>query len=357
MTKNSDGIFKDWGERLDYSPVKGRKGKNIRSGKGTDSKPQKPSGPATREKLARTTRRVPEVMVKITGGGKNMNHIEASIEYISRDGEVEIEDENGEIYQGLEGVKDVRDAWARGRIGIPEEGQRRKEAFNIILSMPPGTDRNAVKDSARAFAAAQFRNHQYVFASHEDEKHPHVHLIVKAVAHNGIRLNPRKADLQLWRERFAEQLRDRGIEANATPRRARGVVKKAEKQAVHNIDLEFEQGKRESPSLITQARKQAAEQEVRAGKKRNSPIQDKFSAARKEAEKVYGKIARALSTGNGEDKAQALQIVDFVKQMPPVVTKHQQLVNDLQAADARKQAIKQSEVEKGRVGPEDEKSR
>lgn len=357
MTKNSDGIFKDWGERVDYSPVKGRKGKNIRSGKSTYSPAEKPSGPATREKFARTTKRVPEVMVKITGGGKNMNHIEASIEYISRDGEVEIEDENGDLHKGLDSVKDVRDAWARGRIGIPEEGQKRKEAFNIILSMPPGTDRESVKDSARAFAAAQFQNHQYVFASHEDEKHPHVHLIVKAVANDGIRLNPRKADLQLWREGFAEQLRERGIEANATPRRARGVVKKAEKQVVHNIDLEFEQGRRDSPSLITKARKQAAEQEVRTGTKRNNPIQDKFSDARKGVEKIYGQIARTLSKGSTEDKALALQIVDFVKQMPPVVTKHQQLVNDLQAAKARKQTLKINEVEQGRAEPKDERTR
>ena len=357
MTKNSDGIFKDWGERLDYSAVKGRKGKNIRSGKSEDSKPQKPSGPATRKKLAMTTKRVPEVMVKITGGGKNMNHIEASIKYISRDGEVEIEDENGEIHLGLDGVKDVRDAWAKGRIGIPDESQKRKEAFNIILSMPPGTDRNAVKDSARAFAADEFKEFQYIFASHEDEKHPHVHLIVKAVAYDGIRLNPRKADLQLWRERFAEQLRDRGIEANATPRKARGVVKKAEKQAVQNIDLEFEQGKRESPSLITKARMQAAEQESKADEKPNSQFQDKFSATRKETEKIYGNIARALSTGDSEDKSLALQIVDFVKQMPPVATKHQQLVNDLCAEEIHKQVIKPNEVEQGRVQPNDEKSR
>jgi type III secretion system FlhB-like substrate exporter len=223
--------------------------------------------------------------------------------------------------------------------------------------MPPGTDRESVKDSARAFAAAQFRNHQYVFASHEDERHPHVHLIVKAVAHDGIRLNPRKADLQLWRVRFAEQLRERGIEANATPRRARGVVKKAEKQAVHNIDLEFEQGKRDSPSLITKARKQAAEQEVKTGKKRNNPIQDNFSVARKGVEKVYGQIARTLSKGDAEDKTLALQIVDFVKQMPTVVTKHQQLVEDLRTAEARKQGVKTNEVEQVRAQPGDERTR
>ena len=357
MRKNSDGIFKDWGERLGYSPVKGRKAKNIRGGKTTESKPEKPSGPATREKLARTARRVPEVMVKITGGGKNMKHIEASIEYISRDGEVEIEDENGDVHRGLDGVKDVRDAWARGRIGIPETGQARKEAFNIILSMPAGTDRELVKNSARAFAAAQFKNYQYVFASHDDEKHSHVHLIVKAVGRDGKRLNPRKADLQKWRERFAEQLRERGLEANATPRRARGVVKKAEKQAVHNIDLEFAQGKRDSPSLITQARKQAAEQEIRTGKPRSNPVQDKFSVARKGAVRIYGEIARTLSKGDTDEKALAVQIVDFVKQMPPVVTKHQQIVDDLRAIEARKQMARTNEVEQGRAVQMDERTR
>jgi hypothetical protein len=126
---------------------------------------------------------------------------------------------------------------------------------------------------------------------------------------------------------------------------------------VQNIDLEFEQRKREMPSLITKARKQAAEQESRADAKQNSPFQDKFSATRKEAEKIYGKIARALSTGDSGDKALAVQIVDFVKQMPPVVTKHQQLVNDLRAEEHHKQAIKPNEVEQGRAQPSDEKSR
>lgn len=38
---------------------------------------------------------------------------------------------------------------------------------------------------------------------------------------DGVRLNPRKADLQRWRERFAHELRERGVEAEATRRASR----------------------------------------------------------------------------------------------------------------------------------------
>jgi hypothetical protein len=364
MTKTViDGIIKDWGERLHYSPIKGSKGRNIRSGGTTKAaKPARPSGPATKEKIARTAKKTAEVMVKISGGGKNMKHIKAHMDYISRNGQVEIEDENGDVHKGMEAVRDVRDSWAKGKIGIPYDGEKRKEAFNIVLSMPPGTDRQAVKDAAREFAKQEFGNHQYVFAAHDDEKHPHVHLAVKAVGHDGIRLNPRKGDLQFWREQFAEKLRDQGIEANATPRKARGIVQKAEKQAVRHIDAEFEEGKRKEPARVTRAKKQAAEVEVATGEKRVNPAQDNISAARKSTQKAYGRIARALATGAAEDKQIALDIVRLVQTMPPVVTKHETLVQSLRGAGG-KTAEREAETNQrqhdgqGRAKPVDEQTR
>ena len=41
---------------------------------------------------------------------------------------------------------------------------------------------------------------------------------MKAAGLDGNRLNPRKADLQRWREGFAEALREHGIEATTTSR-------------------------------------------------------------------------------------------------------------------------------------------
>ncbi|QPN17977.1 relaxase/mobilization nuclease domain-containing protein (plasmid) [Pseudomonas aeruginosa] len=324
MSRVVDGVLKDWGERYDYGRVQGRRGKNIRSGPPKKAPPPaKPSGPATREKVARTVKKAPEVMVKISGGGKNMQRIKAHMDYISRNGAVDLEDENGYTYLGKEDVRAVRDAWAKGKIGIPYEGEKRREAFNIVLSMPPGTDRQAVKNAARAFASAQFNNHQYVFAAHDDEKHPHVHLSVKAVDFDGVRLNPRKADLQLWRELFAEKLRDQGIEANATPRKARGVVQKAEKQAVRQME------RRGAVSRAKAAQLADAEREATGGPKKKNPAQDRISANRKEAEQTYGKVARALASGETEDKQLAVQIVRFVQQMPPLETQHDVLVQRL----------------------------
>src|SRR5215212_6766934 len=57
---------------------------------------------------------------------------------------------------------------------------------------------------------------------HAHQANPHVHISVRAESMHGKRLNPRKADLQRWRETFAEKLRGRGIDAEATRQATRG---------------------------------------------------------------------------------------------------------------------------------------
>jgi hypothetical protein len=47
-----------------------------------------------------------------------------------------------------------------------------------------------------------------------------LHLTVRALGDHGERLIPKKAELQAWRQAFAQALRDRGIEAEATMARA-----------------------------------------------------------------------------------------------------------------------------------------
>ncbi|MGU9945096.1 relaxase/mobilization nuclease domain-containing protein [Bordetella avium] len=344
-----DGVIKDWGERADYGRVQGRKGKNIAGGR--YSKPAPTKRPAGREKLAATVRKAPEVMVKISGGGKDMRSIKAHMDYISRNGAVELEDEQGRVHQGKEDVRAVRDDWRGG--GIPYEDGKKREAFNIVLSMPPGTDRASVKNAARAFAAELFGNHQYVFAAHDDEKHPHVHLAVKAVDLDGVRLNPRKADLQHWRETFAEKLREQGIEANATPRKVRGVVQKAEKQAVRHIDREHARGRRKAPARVSASQREAAELEARAGRKHVNPAHDNIIAQRKSVQHDFGTVARALATGDQDDKRLAVEVVQFVKQMPPIKTRHAEQVEALQRATVQQggQGVEQTQ-QPGKPSPE-----
>ncbi|PIL18185.1 hypothetical protein P775_21035 [Puniceibacterium antarcticum] len=68
-----------------------------------------------------------------------------------------------------------------------------------------------------------------------DTQHPHVHLTVRTIGQDGERLNLRKADLQHLRDTFAEKLRQRGIEAESTPRHARSKTRKGEATPVYKI--------------------------------------------------------------------------------------------------------------------------
>ncbi len=95
--------------------------------------------------------------------------------------------------------------------------------------MPRGTDPLTVQWAAREFARVEFADHRYVMVLHEHQANPHVHLSVKAASKQGKRLNPRKADLQRWRETFAERLGERGIDAEASPQITRGGIRRSER--------------------------------------------------------------------------------------------------------------------------------
>ncbi len=70
--------------------------------------------------------------------------------------------------------------------------------------MPAATSAATVRDAARAFAREVFADQfDYVFARHTDAQHPHVHLAVRPLGEEGERLNPKKADLEIWRQVFA----------------------------------------------------------------------------------------------------------------------------------------------------------
>jgi len=136
-----------WGERLFYPRLKkyGRPGKNLRiRWRGN-----------VRAKLMAIVRRAPEVMVKVTGGGRGMGSIKAHMVYMSRRGQLPVEDERGDVFVGKEALASLADEWRLGGAEIPLRSHRR-EAFHVMLSMPADTDPQAVLGAAREFAQAEF---------------------------------------------------------------------------------------------------------------------------------------------------------------------------------------------------------
>jgi hypothetical protein len=324
MSDQFDSALIEWGERLFQRPLRQNRPKKSVSGIFNQVKQRQYSIGAranrVRQKIAATTKRVPEVMVKISGSGRGMNKIKAHLEYISRNGKVELENEVGETITGRDSVSDLENEWAFGQYGISSESQKR-EAFNIVLSMPPGTDREAVTRAARDFAKAEFsENHQYVFATHDDEKHPHVHLCVKALGIDGTRLNPRKQDLQHWRELFAEKMQEHGIEANATPRRARGIVRQNEKQSV------------------VQMRRRDAKEMGSVKSRDIAPTPEQIARAKRATIDAYHGLAQALtSSSDPSDRKLVIGIVDFLKDMP-LLSKSQGRTAEVDRSNDRSQA-------------------
>jgi hypothetical protein len=217
MTSDSsiDGVLIQWGDRLFYPRnriVKSQTPRLHLTGQ---------RAAAIRSRIAATVRRAPQVMVKVTGGGRGMKAIAAHLRYISRGGRLDIEDDRGVVELGKDVLSDIERQWRFGGAYIEDEGHRR-EAFNIMLSMPHGVDPQIVQRAAREFAEIELADHRYVMVLHDDQAKPHVHISVKAESKHGKRLNPCRADLHRWRETFAEKLRGWGVDAEATRQATRG---------------------------------------------------------------------------------------------------------------------------------------
>jgi len=160
-----------------------------------------PSGrftPAQIEQIQRTVRRVPEVMVKVTGGGTKAGAVAAHFAYISRKGELTIETDEGDRIADRDAKKALIRDWhlelSAGQYRAPRDGRatarKTKLVHNIVFSMPSPTPPEKVLSAARKFAREKFAlQHRYAMVLHTDRPHPHVHMVVKAESEKGQRLH------------------------------------------------------------------------------------------------------------------------------------------------------------------------
>ncbi|WP_244534390.1 relaxase/mobilization nuclease domain-containing protein [Halomonas caseinilytica] len=156
----------------------------------------------------------PEVVVRIVSNAYDADQVESDLLRISKNGTVELEDESGQFSFTEDMVRDLARDWSRFQ-GLQRKNSR--YTTNIVLSMPAGTDPQALKRASQAFAKRQFgQNYQYAMALHTDTDNPHVQLTVRNLGNDGRRLHVAKGDPQKWREVFADELERCGVEAKAT---------------------------------------------------------------------------------------------------------------------------------------------
>jgi hypothetical protein len=163
------------------------------------------------------------------------------------------------------------------------------------------------------FAREEFGlKHRYTTVLHTDEPHPHVHMVVKAVSEQGVRLNIRKAALREWRRDFARHLRALGVAANATERAVRGETRASKRDGVYRARLRGDS---------TYVRAVAAE--LLEGNVRTDPGKHKLVETRKAVEGGWRSVASLLEQNGHQGLARDVQL--FVHRLPPALTEKEQI--------------------------------
>jgi hypothetical protein len=285
--------------------------------------------------LGRMARRVPEVVVRITGRQTGGSHVLANFTYISRlghgeDQEVTLYTSDGDELHDGRSMQVLAQDWQAWETG---DNSRRSGSTSIsmILSMPVGVDSFALRDAALAFANEEMANRSWVAALHQDRDHPHVHLTIARRDHDGRRFHPDRDDLFRYRQVFAQKLRDHGIEANATPCRTRGVdpvqehigvIKMREQGVSPRVDVSRVERSRETSGLAA-----------------DEPAAGHIGAQQRVIRSVYERsIAELAASPDPDHQAVARSLRSFVATMPAPEVNSEKVTNrqrgDVRSVDA-----------------------
>jgi hypothetical protein len=288
--------------------------------------------PAQVDHIRRTVQRVPEAVVKVLPRDSNdLNSAGRHLNYIGRYGKLELETDDGERLQGKGIGKTLLEDWdvdiddirRQANLAATKGRKPPKLIHKLMFSMPPGTPPEKVLAAVQNLAREQFAlQHRYAFVLHTDESHPHVHLVLKAISEQGVRLNIQKATLRHWRSEFARNLRLLGVPANATERAVRGESKKPKRDGIYRAGL-----RGDSSHIRAQAEAVA-----------NALIKDDIQVetgkrlllqTRKEVEHGWHSVAGLLKRDGLHNLAD--DVTRFVARMPRVRTDRERIAIELKS--------------------------
>ena len=297
-----------------------RRGPGERSGRLT---------PEQIDHIRRTVRRDPEVMVKVLSrGAGDFKAVVKHLDYIGRRGKVELETDDGDRLTGRASADllnewdlDIDELRRQGDLNTANGRQAPKLVHKLMFSMPPGTPPDKVLAAVRNFAREEFWGKQrYAMALHMDEPHPHVHVVLKAISEQGLRLNIKKATLRHYRSEFARNLRLLGVAANATGRAVRGEARSSWKDGIYRAS-------RRGDSIFVRARTEAAAEELMTGRSYANTGMHRLSATRQSVVQAWALVASRLTVEGNHELVNDVQ--NFVASMRPSRTDRELLMLDL----------------------------
>ena len=188
----------------------------------------------------------PQAVVKVISGGgvSDRGELTAQLKYLSRNGDLEFEQADGDIRGLVETrgeIEEIAELWADDWKQAAEQDGRfaraKTNTFHLLVSFPEGTDTERAKAAAWTFADRLCHSGDYgdewrnVRAWHEDRAHPHMHLVIDRRGESGrmMKIHP-AADInpKVLRALQVDTAAEQGIALNDTPRSSRGITRQPE---------------------------------------------------------------------------------------------------------------------------------
>ena len=284
---------------------------------------------------ARTARRLPQAVFKISSYSHSGAVLWDRINYVSREGELAVENEKGETLTELVELEHMVDTWE-------DQAPDRKRgvlAMSAVVSFPRGVNHEQATEAARQFFGAAFgQNHDYVFAPHADTDKFHVHVVVQARGHDGTQLRITKDALQDLRMLLAEKARAQGIELDASPRWARGEEREQQRpRAVEGIERRGEAAAWEPPTKaerLQRAEEYKAEISERVRQREGRPTPARTAAV---------EALAAERAKHPEADPTACQALEYGRAAAALTAAIPKLENDKQKAIAAEGAVQLAE--------------
>jgi len=293
----------------------------------------------------RAARGVPQAVVKVGKYIKGKAHLAYKLWYNSRDSKLVLETDRGEELTTPEDRRMLADDWAMDFDGRADS----RDAANLVFSMPKGSDPEALRAATRAALTRLFPDNEWVFAVHTDRGHPHAHALVKMRGRDAkkkLRLD--KPELYQMREVFAETAREQGVQLAASPRAARGVGRKAERQGIYHMR------EKKIPLNVDRDVEREAAREVGRGRPLPQPWEKSMAARHLLERATYERYAQHLrSKANGASAEErdrwlraAADMERFLREMPKPKTRRQELMEK----SKRKNPLREGGKERGAGG-------
>ena len=316
------------------------------------------------EQRVRNVARVPQAIVKVIPGGGvgSRGELIAQLNYLSRDGDLELEQGDGTDTWQMDCAEDIRDlatdwamAWEDAASRDGRTARAKSKSFHMLVSFPEGTDADMARMAADAFAERLCQSGDYgdqwrnVRAWHTDRAHPHMHLVIDRLGASGrmMQIHPAKPiNPKVLRALQVETAAEYGIELNDTPRVSRGHrdldLSTAEWRADERGDMQGRSPKRAVyAKTATEFADDAIAREAVELRKLSERYQESDAPEQRREAKALEKAAFTLMGGGALDDGPRMIIERKAKRTPEIATQELPDVNTTPAPQEIERAERQ----------------